>query len=63
MTYEYKCNHCITVFEHHSSIADHEPTVVCPSCGAWAEQYFGSERRFDVHFLGHHGWDSTGGVY
>ncbi len=63
MTYEYKCTHCVTVFERHMNIADHVPVVPCPSCGADAEQYFSSERRFDVYFLGHEGWDSTGGKY
>lgn len=63
MTYTYKCNQCVTVFDRHISIADHTPIVPCPSCGYEAEQYFSSERRYDVHFVGYDGWDSTGGSY
>lgn len=63
MTYEYKCTHCVTIFERHHSIADHTPTVPCPSCGAVATQYFSSERRYDVYFKDYVGWYSTGGSY
>lgn len=38
-TYEYKCSHCLFVFDLRRSISDDSP-VVCPKCGSPAQQVF-----------------------